>query len=590
MRSVLPHPRRVALIALAICCAALAASVSPSQAAAPPILTSPAASTTVGGSIQVTYTLPATPVAGTVTLAFAGGTTTTLTLAGTATSGSFTFQASNPAGSPSVSSVAGTSAIADGPYAVTLTYEDSGDSTTASATSTNVVVDNETQAPTLSQPASGTYSGALPVNYVLPQTALPGSVTLTFVGPVTRTLTMVNTNPGSTFFLNPANPLGAAQVTSIAPASSTIPDGTYTIVLGYENSLGDPVATTSVSNVTLDNVTQAPTLSAPTAGTISGPIPVMYTLPETAHAGSVKLTFTGAVTRTLTMQNTAPSGTFNLNPANPTASSQVVSIAPSASTIPDGTYGVTVSYQDSIGNPVAFSAPATVTLDNTTLTPTVTAPSSGAKLSGAIGVSFSLPEAAQAGSVKLTLAGAKTYTLSLGDTSAGTHSPTIDPAAPATSADVTNVAGGASIAPGAYTLTLSYRDALGNPAATSAAVTVTLSAPSSNTPVTITVTSTPSGASVSALTGAARVKHACRRRRGCKPPTFSFTATAAETVVLRFTGKHGRRELTVNFHVAASGPWTVGLTRAQWRRLRRGPTTVVASVGSSSSTFHFVVR
>ena len=399
---------------------------------------------------------------------------------------------------------------------------------------------------------------------------------------------MYDVNPASTFFVNPANPLATSpQVVSITPASSTIPDGTYTVTLSYQNSLGDPPATSSVSNVTFDNVTQAPALSAPTAGTISGTIPVMYTLPETALSGSVKLTFTGAVTRTLTMQDTAPLSTFHLDPANPTGSSQVVSIAPSGSTIPDGTYSVTVQYQDSLGNPAAFGTAVTVTLDNTTQAPTLTAPASGASVTGPVGVSYSLPEAAEVGTVRLTFAGTKTYTLFLGDSAAGAHTLTVDPANPFSSLDVIAMLGGTAIAPGTYALTVTYQDALGNPAASSASVTaVTLATPSPSTPVTATTAPSPG---VSGLTGRKRVRHACRRKR-CVPPAFTFTTTAPETVVLRFTGPRGRRELTLTLALTSSGPQTVKLTRAQWRRLRRGRTKVVASVGSSTSSFAFRVR
>ena len=593
------HPLRAALIAFALCAASLAGSATVAQAAAPPTLNSPLSSTSVGGQIEVDYSLPATPDAHSVTVTFAGAATTTLTLASTATTGDFTFAAASPGSAPAVESVTGP-AIADGTYSVTLAYESSVDSTTASITSTNVVVDTETAAPTLLAPVNGGDYSSIPIRYTLPQTAQAGSVRVTFSGPVTRTLTMINTSVSTTAYVDPTNPAGTAPVVSITPAASTLPDGSYTMVLSYSNSLGDPQASAGPISIQIDHTTLQPTLTEPASGTVSGPLTVNYSLPEAAEAGTVTLKFAGPVTRTLTMVDSSPSGAFSLNPQNPTASPDVVSISPSATTIPDGTYTVTISYQDALGNLAAASSVSAVTLDNATLAPILTQPAAGASITGPISVSYSLPETATAGSVTLTLTGPKTYALTLADSAAGTHSLTIDPANPGSSADVANVSGGATIAPGTYSFALSYQDALGNPAASSAAAAITLEAasalvppatstPTASTPTPSTVLAPVTG--VGSLSGPLRVRHSCRLpRRSCVPPTFRFTASAPETVVLRFAGKHGRNELTVTVSVSSSGPSKVRLTRSQWRRLRRGRTTVVASAGTSASRFGFRVR
>ncbi len=109
------------------------------------------------------------------------------------------------------------------------------------------------------------------------------------------------------------------------------------------------------------DVTQAPTLIAPVTGTITTkPVTISYVLPEDALAGSVVVRFvSGATLRELILASDGESAgehTFSFDPANPGESSSVQS-APAA--IRDGTYNVTVSYQDAVGNPGVASAPAT---------------------------------------------------------------------------------------------------------------------------------------------------------------------------------------------------------------------------------------
>ena len=99
--------------------------------------------------------------------------------------------------------------------------------------------------------------------------------------------------------------------------------------------------------------------------------------------------------------------------------------------------------------------------------PTLTAPASGSVSTNSVNVAFYLPEAARPGSVKLTFMGTVTRVLTLAavNESVGTHGFTFDALSPIPSADI---ASGLAIPDGTYTVTLSYQDALGNPAASSA--------------------------------------------------------------------------------------------------------------------------
>ena len=108
------------------------------------------------------------------------------------------------------------------------------------------------------------------------------------------------------------------------------------------------------------DVTIAPTLTAPESGTVTTtPVTISYTLPEDALPGSVTINFvSGAMTRELIVGGvgeTAGAHTFSFDPAHP---ADCPALAGGAASIKDGTYTVTVSYQDSVGNPAAASQPA----------------------------------------------------------------------------------------------------------------------------------------------------------------------------------------------------------------------------------------
>ena len=83
----------------------------------------------------------------------------------------------------------------------------------------------------------------------------------------------------------------------------------------------------------------------------------MIRAPEAALAGSVKLSFGATVLTLAATQQTAGAHGFNFDPTNPTGSAEVVSGA----AITSGTYAVTLSYQDVLGNPAASDTHANAT-------------------------------------------------------------------------------------------------------------------------------------------------------------------------------------------------------------------------------------
>ncbi|MDB6174372.1 MAG: hypothetical protein JWL59_3683 [Chthoniobacteraceae bacterium] len=101
-----------------------------------------------------------------------------------------------------------------------------------------------------------------------------------------------------------------------------------------------------------DLVTSPLTLTDPVANhAYLDPIPVSFSLPEAALAGSLKLTFNdGIATRVLTLgssEEVAGTHSFSFQSANPTSSPMIAS----GPAIPNGLYTVELSYQDVFGHP-----------------------------------------------------------------------------------------------------------------------------------------------------------------------------------------------------------------------------------------------
>lgn len=230
-----------------------------------------------------------------------------------------------------------------------------------------------------------------------------------------------------------------------------------------------------IASAVLDpSTTQAPALSSPSANTVTGsPVSVAFSLPEAALPGSVTLTFTGVVTRVLTLaasQETSGSHSFSFNPANPTASAPIAN----GSAIPDGTYTVTLSYQDTLDHPAATAVATNFLVDYVTLAPTLTSPAASSSTTSPITVSFTLPEAAEPGSVWLTFYALNTRTMTLSSAmeTAGAH--TFNPANPTASPEIVSLSSGTSIGDGTGLVEIRYKDLIGNSAATQSRSNVTV--------------------------------------------------------------------------------------------------------------------
>lgn len=165
--------------------------------------------------------------------------------------------------------------------------------------------------------------------------------------------------PSGSGFISEADLAGAAPI-KLVTAQESRPTGaqpSFRLRVQRYGSAG--VEQTADLTLMSLGLSATPALAAPSASSVSkNPLHIDFTLPEAALAGSVTLNFDdGATNRTLTLastQETAGQHTFDFDPANPPATSG--GAIASGGALPDATYTVTLSYQDSAGN-----APATAT-------------------------------------------------------------------------------------------------------------------------------------------------------------------------------------------------------------------------------------
>lgn len=357
--------RRLALFAPLVLICTIILGGGSAIAAPAPELTHPASSSVqTGGTVRVAYTLPAMPDVNSAHLTFTpvvGAISYQYGMYFGASSDDFTFPVSLPSSSPKFYSGGGVP-LPDGLYNVTLDYTTGG--TPETLTNTNVRLKNSTSPPNLISPASDSTVRELVISYSLPDTPNPGSTQLRFteVGGAVRcmlTLTDLAAATIRSFTINPANPTAATEVASASPTCD-LSDADYEIRLSYSDTYANPAAAAQADSVTLDTVTTAPTLTSPASDAdMRGNLAVAYALGEAGLAGSVKLHFEGPSASSLTLNNSATGAqSFTLDPAALASSPAVDSVDGDAS-LASGLYGVALTYQDAVGNPVASSSVAT---------------------------------------------------------------------------------------------------------------------------------------------------------------------------------------------------------------------------------------
>ena len=107
-------------------------------------------------------------------------------------------------------------------------------------------------------------------------------------------------------------------------------------------------------------------VSAPVTGTTYDEVPINITLPQAPLSGSLSLIFTGPTSDTISLNTTLGTGpyTFWLNPKNIASAGSIITSA-SSNTLSDGTYTVTVAYQDASADPPSSTIVTNVIINTT---------------------------------------------------------------------------------------------------------------------------------------------------------------------------------------------------------------------------------
>jgi hypothetical protein len=265
--------------------------------------------------------------------------------------------------------------------------------------------------------------------------------------------------------------VGAAECeTDFTTVGATEVEAEY---IGSSNKVYKP-SPTDVKLIHVQPATTAtPTLLAPTAGErTGGPLTVQYSLPEEAETGTVTLTFSNENTSSVTTAQLSDDGgagehTVSINIHDLQETPGLVS---SETELAPGTYTVSISYQNTIGDPAASESAANVAIITATSVPTIIAPITGAYLEGSFQVIYDLPEAAQVGSVTLKLTNeTSSDVITLTNRAAGVNSVNINPVNIFHILQEPKISGATpnTITTGEYTLTVEYQNELGDPVATS---------------------------------------------------------------------------------------------------------------------------
>jgi hypothetical protein len=425
-----------------------------------PTLSSPVSNTSFSSQITISLTIPQTYQTGTAKITFintAGTYSNTLILTDNISSLTFTTTTNNIISNSNNKIISATSStLPDDTYSVSLVYKDINSTQSTPATSSNVLIQTSTPSPILTSPTTGTVfsSTSTPTfAYTLPSPPLSGSVLLV-LSPGSYVYSLPNTSGNNSY-----------SITSNIP-----PNGTYTSTISYKDFLGNPVATSSAAVITFDRSTQNPTITSPLTNSINtGTVTVTYTTPEIISPGSKRLYISenGSIITRITLKDN-DNGSINLNFKDLSSSAnQYVSIA-GTTNINDGTYSLTVSYQDQYGNPESGST-INFTIDSQTIPIQISSPSPNTIVTNNLNLSFRIPETILSGSITLNLKSeTNTITYHLSDLAVNNYNWNINPNVNILTSNPTyftsvSPSSTTNIPAGTYSLTMYYNDILGNP-------------------------------------------------------------------------------------------------------------------------------
>lgn len=278
--------------------------------------------------------------------------------------------------------------------------------------------------------------------------------------------------------------LTAGNITYVHDGTNTASDRFVFKVSDDKNVLTNqtfPIHVTTYTRVAL--------LDRPaTDSTDNSNLSIDFSLPEGALTGTVKMIFTqtggaadGNSPHILTFATgfeTAAQHTTILNGGDLSSNANVASVTTDGrDALVDGAiYTVKLAYQDAIGNAASSTVSTGLTYDTRTQPPTLALPAAGSRDNESLSIDFTLPEAARAGTAKMTFTRtggtADTHaphilTFTTGFESAAQHTTTLDGTNLSSNAAISNVSSGANdaLVDGAiYSVKLEYQDKFGNSA------------------------------------------------------------------------------------------------------------------------------
>jgi hypothetical protein len=231
----------------------LAVSVSPATAAtAPPVLIAPTTSSAHNSPLSVEYELPEAGSAATISFVPTSGPTVVVTLTSPAEAAGkhhFFLSLHELASETANVSKASTSSLPDGEYAVAVSYQNIAKELAATATAEKVRIKTVTATPAVIEPTAGhSFDEPFKVAYALPEAGLTGTVKLVLEGThgETETLVLVGGSAGSHVAeVIPSSPSSGVGV--LAGPTERLPTDSYHLSLSYQDVLGNPAASASVT-------------------------------------------------------------------------------------------------------------------------------------------------------------------------------------------------------------------------------------------------------------------------------------------------------------------------------------------------------
>ena len=381
------------------------------------------------------------------------------------------------ADSSNILSVSGQDSLPADTYKLVLSYQD-GLAHAAASDSIILTVKSSTALPVINTPNNTVFSSLNPtgpISYRLTDYAASASIRFKSLA-------------DNSIFTAPLPVTSQTNLLYSLPANAPISNGKYLVTVAYQDSLGN-TATSITDTVAFQKSTPLPVIKYP-LNWVKQTLPIIIkdSIPGSVLHGSKLLTITGTSNAGVPV-----SITFNLGDAqtdsiyydgitDPSSANGPVQSISGGPALPDGNYVLNLSYQDQYGNAVVSGSPVHFSLKTATAAPLLLSPVSYTGYGNLLTVNYSLPDApALAGSAVLIFSnGTQTDTLFLNPQNI---------TGPQSFAWLTNtdpaIIGGSPVASskpvlpngitnGVYTVSLSYRDNLGNAAqsATSSQVTI----------------------------------------------------------------------------------------------------------------------